>query len=40
MPIDVEGGLISSGGSGLGAMASVYLQRDEPSERLQNHQHA
>jgi hypothetical protein len=38
MPIDVEGVLICSGGKGLGAMDLLYRERDEPRNRLNDHQ--
>jgi len=38
MPIDVDGGLICSGGRGLGAITSVYCERRQPGERLDDHQ--
>lgn len=40
MPIDVDGGLIWSGGTGFGAIGSVYRQRGQPRERLHHHQEA
>lgn len=38
MPIDVEGGLICSGGRGLGTMLSVYRQCCKPGKRLHDHE--
>lgn len=40
MPIEVDGGLIWSGGSGLGAMGSVYRQGCQPGHGLRHHEHA
>jgi hypothetical protein len=40
MPIDVDGGLICSGGNGLGAIYLLYRERREPSNLLGNHKYA
>ena len=40
MPIDVDGGLISLGGTGFGLTGSVYRQPGQPGERLDDHEDA
>jgi hypothetical protein len=37
--MDVDGGLISCGGSGFGVMLLLYRQRRQPGDRLRDHQY-